>query len=106
MVCITYVCVKATEGIHVVLSHTTLNYTDYTAVAHTVLAFITDFYNETVKTESDAFVEAGNSFADDCYGTTGFVSGMFESFFLNNIMRFLLFLFSSVIMLCVVCLGE
>lgn len=69
---------KATEGIHVELLHTTLNYTDYTDVAPPVLAFITDFYNETAKTESEAFVEVGNLFENDCYDSSGFVSGSFD----------------------------
>jgi hypothetical protein len=68
-------CMQATEGMHVVLSNTTLYYTDYTSVAPPVQAFITDFYNETVQTESVAFVEVGNLFTDDCYDSNGFVSG-------------------------------
>lgn len=68
-------CVQATEGTQVVLSNTTLYITDYAAVAPPLQAFVKDFYNETVTTESTAYMEIGNLFEDDCYGSTGYVSG-------------------------------
>lgn len=66
---------QATEGIHVVVSNTSIYVSDYTAVAPPVDVSIIDYYNETVTTESDAYIEVESFGSISCFDSTGFVTG-------------------------------
>ena len=56
------------------LSNETLNYSSYETAAPTVEAYIADFYNETVTTDSLAYIEVATS-NDICYDSAGYISG-------------------------------
>ena len=66
---------QATEGVHVEVMNSSIYVTDYTSVAPPVEVAITDFYNATVKTESQGFVEVASVGGSDCFDSAGFVTG-------------------------------
>jgi len=65
----------ATEGVHVMILNSSIYVTDYTSVAPPVDVSIGDFYNATVRTESEAYVEVSSVGGSNCFDSTGFVTG-------------------------------